>query len=177
MEEFRNAEVKSDEAGAIPGTVEQAANPFEITTDDLVLMIGEYTLKERQYNRITAVRDRQFQAMQQALLKTQSLLAEAERARSDLQNQVGSMTSTEETIRKSEQSLRDRILALEDQLHATALERDTHAARIAELEAENRSIRQEASAAKAAAAAKPTTPAAKSKSRKSEIRDGGTWPS
>jgi hypothetical protein len=84
------------------------AQPGDMTTDDLVLMIGEGAIRERQQQKIRQYFERQLGAMQQEMLRAQSLaVAQAEQEKS-----------------QAVASLQTRVVDLEKQVHETALERD-----------------------------------------------------
>jgi chromosome segregation ATPase len=112
----------------------------QMTTDDLVLMIGEGAIRERQQQRVGAWYERELAALRQDCLKMQSLLAQATQRSAEMESRCD---ATAATGRQETDSLRTRIGNLEDQVHRTALERDT--ARKALTEAETAHARETAS--------------------------------
>jgi len=97
------------------GEPEQKQNKEpEITTDDLVLMIGESTIKQRHSERVTNHFKNQILSLQSELAKEKSLNI-------SLKEKIGK--GNDEIVIQMN-SLKARILQLEDQTHAIALERD-----------------------------------------------------
>ncbi len=82
----------------------------EITTDDLVLMLGEWQIKERRLLKIVKRYEIAIPPLQQELAKSKSTGL--------------SVQTSLESERKQSESLRQRILQLEKQVHEIALERD-----------------------------------------------------
>lgn len=93
--------------------------PGEMTTDDLVLMIGEGAIRERQAAKIRAHYERQIIAMQQDALKERSqAMARAE------QEKIAAVDLIRQDKDNSVASLQARIADLERQVYRTACERD-----------------------------------------------------
>jgi len=118
-----------------------AEQPSEITTDDLVIMIGEYAIKERQINKTVQGFNEKIALLQQALAKEQSAqlslkqqietLAQdkidIENIKSELLQAQNSFKQANEQLAEKDKnigSLQARIVQLEEQCHQTALERD-----------------------------------------------------
>lgn len=96
MDEWKEANV---------GQAAQDKEP-ELSTDDLIFMIGEGAIKEHNAGKIITYLRQQITAQQKLLLKEQSL-----------------HKSVEDNAQK-EKSLQNRIVQLEDQAHKVAIERD-----------------------------------------------------
>ncbi len=100
----------------------------DMTTDDLVMMIGEGAVRERQKDKIIRYCEKIIHQRQADSLKLQSLEASYKQQIEALQKECadarqGDSLSTE-AAQKEAVSLRARILHLEEQVHLTAIERD-----------------------------------------------------
>lgn len=126
MNEFQEAEITNTEAPAGPGAAQPALT--DMTTDDLVLMIGESQINLRQNTKIIRHLQTQLQACQTELAKAASRLAtqddtiKAYEAR--FQSADASNHDAAAAAKKQADSLHQRIVDLENQLYQTAQERD-----------------------------------------------------
>lgn len=128
MADFEDAEFVAGNESA------GGANPeLEITTDDLVFMLGEKMINERQKDKILRFKDRQYQELyrqaQQMQSQMQQVMAEAQ-----------SKSLAVDESRASNESLRTRIAQLEKQVHEVALERDDWKEKYAAMLAERNEI-------------------------------------
>lgn len=89
----------------------------QLTTDDLVLMIGEGVVKERQAQKINNF-------LQGQMAAANDMILEARSKEDGLKHAIEDMQKAHAEGSQSAESLRERIKQLEDQVHATALERD-----------------------------------------------------
>jgi septal ring factor EnvC (AmiA/AmiB activator) len=117
----------------------------EITTDDLVLMIGEAAIEKRQAWKAMQNMKQEIIALRQTLAKEQSIQAslrqqiktsdEESKIIAELQSQNGQLENRLQQVQaenerslteriKNEDSLHARIVQLEEQCHQVALERD-----------------------------------------------------
>lgn len=103
-ENFRDAEI-NQEAQEAPAQDFTMSEP-SLTTDDLVIMIGEAAIEKRQSTKIIN-EHRTMLARAMSQLRTLEV-AEAEK----------------DSLLASRESLNQRVISLEDQVHKTALERD-----------------------------------------------------
>jgi len=108
-----------------------------LTTDDLVLWIGEFTVKEKQQGRITAFQQQKIQALESEILKLKSgssglniKLEQFEIENNRLKTEVANLTLSITTAQKEQHP---RIVQLEEQVHSVALERDEAKKEVLEL--------------------------------------------
>lgn len=132
MQEFEEASIGGQPQGAPTAPPDQT---FQITTDDLIYMIGEKAIGERQSNKLIALLQNNVQYLQQELMKLQSLGAsehgelEALRQRLEASEQRASNAESAKAAAEQAQagqgaSFQARIVALENQVFQTAQERD-----------------------------------------------------
>ena len=100
----------------------------EMTTDDLVLMVGESVISRRHAERIVAHLRQEIATLHQNLAKEKSIRAslkeQVNTLDADNNNKAGKISELEANVVKANESLRSRILQLESQVHQVALERD-----------------------------------------------------
>lgn len=132
MQEFEEANIGGQPQGAPTAPPDQT---FQVTTDDLVFMIGEKAIGERQSNKLIAMLQQNLQYLQQELMKLQSVGAsehgelEALRQRLEAAEQRASNAESAKAAMEQAQagqgaSFQARIVALEQQVYQTAQERD-----------------------------------------------------
>ena len=99
-----------------------------LTTDDLVLWIGEAVIKEKQQGRISVYQQQKIQALENEILKSKSLsagtntkLEELVIENNNLKAEIIRLKTNLETIQNERHP---RIIQLEEQIHTIALERD-----------------------------------------------------
>ncbi len=99
-----------------------------LTTDDLVLWIGEYAIKEKQQGRTSAFQQEKIQALESEVLKAKSVsggsntkIEKLTAENSKLKTETIGLTASLETVRNESHP---RIVQLEEQIHIIALERD-----------------------------------------------------
>lgn len=102
----------------------QAPPPGEITTDDLVMMIGENVITARQNSKLLQWMQAQLQQAQEASLAGQSKLQSALSRISELEGQIATKAEQGDVNLNVIASLQERIRDLEDQVHTVAMERD-----------------------------------------------------
>ena len=107
---------------------QQPAPTPTLSTDDLVLWIGEYAIKEKQQVRVFAYQQQKIQALENEILKAKSIAGGASTKTEELtaennrlKTEISNLTSCLETVRNEQHS---RFVLLEEQVHAIALERD-----------------------------------------------------
>ena len=117
MQEFEEANIGGQPQGIPTAPQDQT---FQITTDDLVFMIGEKAIGERQSNKLIATLQNNLAYLQQECAKLQSMGAnehnelEAMRQRAEAAEQQVNAASSQA------QSWQSRITALENQVYQTA---------------------------------------------------------
>jgi chromosome segregation ATPase len=102
----------------------QAPPPGEITTDDLVMMIGENVITARQNGKLLQWMQGQLQQAQEASLAGQSKLQSALSRISELEGQIATKAEQGDVNLNIIASLQKRIRDLENQVYQTAQERD-----------------------------------------------------
>lgn len=116
---------------------QQVSGPPELTTDDLVLMIGEFHIKDRQNQRVIPWLQNQIEHWHKEAIKYQSLHAGEMAARNNSESQSAScadqLQQREKQYAASISGYQARILQLEDMVHDTALERDAAREEVAKL--------------------------------------------
>ena len=132
MQEFEEASIGGQPQGAPTAPQDQA---FQVTTNDLVFMIGEKAIGERQSNKLIAVLQQNLNYLQQELMKLQSVGAastgelEALRQKAELAEQRANAAdaaraAAEQAAVSQGASWQSRIVSLEQQVFQTAQERD-----------------------------------------------------
>lgn len=114
-----------------PATPAQPGLPPEcqMSTDDLVLMIGEAAVQARQDLKIKQYQGKQIVSLSQALMQERS-------QKETLSAKTAAVESDKAANEKQIHSYQERILQLEDQVLKTAQDRDEANKRIAELTAQ-----------------------------------------
>jgi chromosome segregation ATPase len=120
-------------------TNEQGFQEPQMTTDDLVLLIGEKEINLRHSGKKIA-------ALGGIVQNLQGQLAAAESASITIANDKESAMQQAQNTAKELAGLRERILSLEDQVHSVALERDEARQQILKLEEANKQLAEKRSA-------------------------------
>jgi hypothetical protein len=109
---------------AQPGQLQPPTSETDLTTDDLLFMIGEAAAQGKGKDKIIKYQGRIIQSLQMELAKAQSLVAGKEALLAEIETLKKSLQSEIEKHKKSAEGKDVYIKKLEDDCHVIALERD-----------------------------------------------------
>ena len=107
-----------------------------LSTDELVLWLGEAVINEKQQRRIAAFQQQKIQVLENEALKDKSVSMGINTKIEELVVEIANLKLTLEAVRNEQHP---RIVQLEEQVHAIALERD---ALVKELQIHTATIKQ-----------------------------------
>lgn len=105
----------------------------EMTTDDLVMMVGEATIKLRHSERMVNFLKQKVAALINTEAKEKSLALSLKSQIDTLLKEKEATTNLIQSTESQTDSLKVRIVQLEDQVHSVALERDEARKEVLEL--------------------------------------------